>query len=116
MEERIRSIESLLENALDYSKTTFELVKLKLIDKVSDIISSYIPLFVVFILFAFVLLFINIGLALFVGELLGNISYEFFAVGAGYFLIILIFYFFMRKWLKRILYNRVVRIISKEII
>ncbi|MBP1644617.1 MAG: hypothetical protein H6Q16_192 [Bacteroidetes bacterium] len=115
MEESIKSIESLLEKTTEYGKTSFEIVKLKLIDKVSDGISSFIPIsFVLFFFFCF-FLFINLGIALWIGDLLANIYYGFFAVGAINLLISLIFYFFLGKWIKRIYYDKIVRIISKEI-
>jgi hypothetical protein len=49
MEENKKLIESLLEKATEYGKTSFELVKLKALDKTSDVVSSFIPHSVVFI-------------------------------------------------------------------
>jgi hypothetical protein len=114
MEENMKSIESLLEKTAEYGKTSYEIVKLKLIDKVSDGISSFIPSYFVFILFAFFFIFINLGFALWIGEIFGKIYYGFFIVGAFYGLITFIFYLFMNKWLKRIFYDYIVRKISKE--
>ncbi|MFA6200323.1 MAG: phage holin family protein [Bacteroidales bacterium] len=114
MEENMKSIESLLESTAEYGKTSYELIKLKLMDKVSDVLSSFVPLFVISILLASFLLFLNFGVALWIGEICGKIYYGFFAVGAFYGLIALIFYLFMNKWLKRIFYDYIVRKISKE--
>lgn len=114
MEDNMKSIESLLERTAEYGKTSYEIVKLKLIDKVSDGISSFIPSYFIFILLSFFFIFINLGLALWIGEIYGKIYYGFFIVGAFYGLITLIFYFFMNKWLKRIFYDYIVRKISKE--
>ncbi len=44
-------LESLLESVKEYGETSIELIRLKIIDKVTDAISSAIPLSVVIILF-----------------------------------------------------------------
>ena len=59
MEDNAKLIESLIEKATDYGKTTFELAKLKALDKTSDIASSFIPHSAVIILIASFLLFLN---------------------------------------------------------
>jgi hypothetical protein len=43
LEENANLLESLLEKTADYGKTSFELLKLKALDKSSDIISTIIP-------------------------------------------------------------------------
>ena len=50
MEDKTNIFESLLERASDYGKTSYELVKLKAVDKTSDVVSSFIPHTVVFIM------------------------------------------------------------------
>ena len=84
MEENDKLLESLLERAAEYGITSFELLKLKALDKSTDILSSLIPLSVVIILFIIFLLFLNLGLALWFGELLGKTFYGFFIIAAFY--------------------------------
>ena len=72
MEENTKLLESLLEKASDYGKTSFELVKLKTIDKTADVVSSMVPHSVVFVLIALFMLFLNLGLALWLGDILGH--------------------------------------------
>lgn len=108
------SIESLIERITEYGKTNYKIVKLQLIDKVSDILSSLIPMVVIFILIGSFLVFINVGLALWLGEILGRTYYGFLAVGAFYGLITIIFYLFMNKWIKRVFYDFFVRKIIKS--
>ena len=86
MEENDKLLESLLERAAEYGITSFELLKLKALGKSTDILSSLIPLSVVIILFIIFLLFLNLGLALWFGELLGKTFYGFFIIAAFYFL------------------------------
>ena len=55
----------------------------------------------VIIMFALFALIMNIGVALFLGELLGKLYYGFFIVAAFYLLAALILHFFMYKWIKK---------------
>jgi hypothetical protein len=101
MEDKENIFESLLESVEDYSKTSIELLKLKVLDKTSDYASSLIPwLAAVFALFIF-LLMLSIGVAFWLGEILGKNQYGFFLVAAFYGLTGIILYFFMHKWIKR---------------
>ena len=94
--------ESLFEKASEYGKTSYELVKLKALDKTSDVVSSFIPRSVVFVLIASFILFLNLGIALWLGDLLGKLFYGFFVVSGIYVIAGIVIYFFMHKWLKRI--------------
>jgi hypothetical protein len=94
--------ESLFEKASEYGKTSYELVKLKALDKTSDVLSSFIPRSVVFVLIASFILFLNLGIALWLGDLLGKLFYGFFVVSGFYVIAGIVIYFLMHKWLKRI--------------
>lgn len=95
------SIESLLESAADYGKTSYDLAKLKTIDKVSDVVSSLIPHAVVFLIFMSFMLFFNLGVAFYLGEIFGNVFYGFLVVAAFYLVVGLIVHFFMHDWIKK---------------
>lgn len=101
MEDNKKMIETLLENVLDYSKTTIELAKLKALDKSSDIVSSFVPHSVVLLLISAFILFLNLGLAFWLGDLLGRTYYGFFVISAFYVLVGSIIHFFMHKRLKK---------------
>jgi len=109
MEENTNLIESLLEKASDYGKTSYELVKLNAIDKTSNGISSFFPSAVVVLVLSSVLLFFNLGMAFWIGNMVGELFLGFFIVSAFYALVTIILYFGMRKWLKRIFYDYMVR-------
>ena len=113
MEDNTNLIESLLERASEYGKTTFELVKLKVIDNTTDRISSFVPNTVVFLVLGSVLLFFNLGMALWLGKITGDLFYGFFIVAGFYALIAFILYFFMRKWLKRVVYDYIIKQLLK---
>lgn len=94
-------IEELLDKVADYGKTELELARLKAIDKGSDIVSESVPSLIVMVTASVFVLFLNLGVAVWVGGLLSNLFLGFFAVAAFYGLIALILQLFMRKWLKR---------------
>ena len=68
MEDNPNLLETLLERASEYGKTSIELAKLKTLDKTTDIISSFIPLSVVIILFCIVPAFSESGISFMVGR------------------------------------------------
>src|SRR5512133_3008167 len=109
MEDNVNLLELLLERATDYGKTSFELVKLKALDKATDIVSSLIPLSVFILLISAFLLFLNLGIALWLGEVLGKIFYGFFIVAAFYIFTGLIFRFLLNKWIKQLIGNYFVK-------
>ena len=71
MEENAKLLETLLERATEYGQTSIDLVKLKTLDKTTDIVSSFIPLSVVILFIVSFLLFLNLGIAFWLGEILG---------------------------------------------
>lgn len=113
MEENTKLLESLLERATEYGKTSFELVKLKAIDKTTDVVSSMVPHSVVFVLIASFLLFLNLGIAFWLGEILGKIFYGFFVVAAFYILAGFVIHFFMYKWIKKVVGNYFIKRLLK---
>jgi len=80
-------IESLVIKVEAYSKTNFELFKLKAVDKTADISSRLLSRTLLLIAISFFALFINIGLSFWIGELLGKIYYG-FAVVAGFYALV----------------------------
>jgi len=108
MENNAKMLESLLEKAEDFGKTSFELVKLKALDKTSEIVSSLIPYTVVFILIASFMIFLNLGLAFWLGDILGKTYFGFFVVAAFYILTGTGFYFFFHKRLKKYICSTVI--------
>ena len=113
MEEDPNLLESLLDKATEYGKTSFELVKLKTLDKTTELVSSIIPLTIVILLVITFLLFMNVGIALWLGEMFGKLFYGFFAVAAFYLLIGIIIHFILNKWIKRLIGDYFIKRILK---
>jgi fatty acid desaturase len=113
MEENSNLIESLLGKVNEYGKTSYELAKLKALDKTSDVVSSLIPHWFVFVLIAAFMLFLSLGLAVWLGEILGKTYYGFFVVAAFYGIAGIIIHFFMHKWLKKMVRNNFIKQVLK---
>jgi len=109
MENNTNLIETLIERVTDYGKTSLELAKLKAVDKTSNVVSSIIPQSVVLFIITSFILFFNLGIALWLGEILGKIYFGFFAVAAFYVVIGIFFRVFLYKWLKKIIGNYIIK-------
>jgi len=109
MDENLKTVELLIEKAVDYGKTGFELAKLRSVEKVSDVVSSLIPHFVVLILFASFMVFLNLGLAFWLGDILGKTFYGLLVVAGFYGICGFVLHFFMHKWFKRVVGNYFVK-------
>jgi hypothetical protein len=113
MEDTAKVIESLYEKASEYGKAGYELGKLKVVDKTSDVVSSFIPHSVVFVLIASFLIFLNLGLAFWLGEILGKIFYGFFIIAGFYGITGIFVHFFMHKRLKKLIGNNIIKLLLK---
>lgn len=111
MEENIKLIESLLEKATEYGKTNFEIIKLKVSDKVSDVVSTAVPYYIVSLLSIPILIFANFGLAFWLGEILGKIYFGFFAIAGFYLIIALFVHFALGKSIKRAIYKYIMNLL-----
>jgi hypothetical protein len=114
MEEReTHPLEPLLEEVEDYGKTVFELLKLKTLDKTSALASEIVINTFVIIIISMFFLVGTIGVALWLGEILGKSWYGFFAVAGFYGITGVVLYFFMNKWLKKVIGNFIIKHVLK---
>lgn len=113
MEDNAKLVEVLLEKATDFGKTSFELFKLKAVDKASDAVSSIVPHSVVFVIIAIFMLFLNLGLAFWFGDILGKTYYGFFVVAAFYGIVGIVMHFIIHKWLKKIICDYIIKFLLK---
>lgn len=110
MEENVNMFEALYDRAVDYGKTSIELTKLKTIEKTTDVVSSIIPHSIVFVVFAFFILSLTMGMAFLIGEILDNVAYGFFIVAGFYCIVALILYFFFHARLKKFFGNTILKL------
>ncbi len=93
MENTAGLIAPLLESAEAYGKTSFELLKLKSLEKTTDLASTLIVRLLLGFVASFFMIALNIGAALWLGELLGKNYYGFLIVAIFYGLLALVIYF-----------------------
>jgi len=109
MESMLTLFETLLEKAIEYLKTTIELLKLKSVDKISEWVSTVLPMTFIVGVLLFALFFLHIGLAIWMGELMGNLFLGFLAIGAFYVFLVLVFRLFIYKRVKRNIRHQMIK-------
>lgn len=90
MEAKSNLVEPLLEKAEAYCITSFELLRLKALDKTAEAASGLASRTLLTIAIAFFVLILNIGIALWIGDLLGKNYYGFLIVAAFYGLVAIV--------------------------
>jgi hypothetical protein len=105
-------LESLLERADDYGKTTLELLKLKAVDKSSDAVSSIISRAIPVFLLLMFLLIGSFALSYWLGDLLGNVWHGFLIV-AGFYGLLGILFLLLHNWLKNKVANGIIKQLLK---
>lgn len=101
METPASTIEILYERVEAYTKTTIELSKLKALNTTTHVTTTLISRLSVIIMLSLFALVMNIGIALWLGELLGKNYYGFFIVAAFYLVAGIVLHFFLHNWIKK---------------
>ncbi len=114
MKEDPTLIDDLFKRVTEFSITYIEIIKLKTLDRFSEIVSAIFPDFIVSIIMLVFLLFINLALAFWLGDVLGRVYLGFLLVAGFYLLSGLIFHFFMRGWVRKTASNYFIRQFFKE--
>jgi hypothetical protein len=109
MEEEKSHVEVLIEKTGDYARKNIELYKLKAIDKSADVVSTIAADITIISIIVLFVLVINIGLALWLGELLGRNYYGFFLIAGFYALCGIVFYAFRDKLIKHPVRNSILK-------
>ena len=90
MDNQSHAFLNMIEKAGDYFETKIQLIKLKSVNKSSDVLSSAIAALAVALILVIGIVLLSIGLALWIGKLTGESYYGFFIVAAIYLLAALI--------------------------
>jgi len=109
MEEPKEIFESLIEKGEQYGKTTLELLKLKTVDKSSEVVSTVISWIVVIAFAVIFFTIVNIGVALWLGKIMGESYLGFFAVGGFYAFLTAVFGIFRNHLIKKPLNDTIVK-------
>ena len=108
METQSTTIISLVERAEQYGKANVELYRLKMIDKSAEVVSTMATKLAVIIFFTLFFLILNVGIALWIGDLLGKSYLGFFSVAAFYAIAGILLYAFRDKWIKTPIRNSII--------
>ena len=109
MEDQINSVEALFKKTTDYLETRIELVKLQTVNKITDVVSSLVSRLVLIIIIFLMIVVLNTGIAIWLGELLGKMYYGFFCLAGFYLLLVLILAANRRSWLKKPVGDKLVK-------
>lgn len=109
MEKPASIVEELLGRVEGYGKTSLELAKLKAVKKLIPAATSATSQLVVISAFSMFALLFNIGIAMWLGDILGKPWYGFLAVSGFYLLLAIILHFALAKWLRKPISNFIIR-------
>jgi len=101
METNDNIIEPLLEKAMQYSKTSIELLKLEALSKVASAAGSLLNRLILSVAVLVFILFSSVAAALWLGQLLGEVYYGFLLVAAFYgivWVVLLLMRSTIKKW------------------
>jgi hypothetical protein len=113
MEDKTSPLETLIERTETFSKTSIKLFKLKAIDKTSEIISDSAVWLVIIILGSLFFMILNIGIALWIGEILGKSWYGFLILAGVYAVLTIIVLIFSNQWIRKPLRNSIINKLNK---
>lgn len=115
MESFATNKDKLFEKVENYANTSIDLLKLNAVEKSADVISSLSYQVVLLLIVAMFTLFVNIGIGLFIGKLLGAYYLGFFIVSTFYLILAVIIYLFRNKLLKTPVSNMIVTKLLKKV-
>lgn len=107
-EDKSGVFEALIERAEAYGKTSFELFRLKSVDKAANLVSSAVSRVVAFVLLFMFVGIASIGASLWLGEVLGRVYYGFFCVAGFYGICGLALYLAKNNFIRKSVNNSVI--------
>ncbi len=113
MSSTVDHIEHLYKKAKQYTETSIELYRLSAIDTSADVISSLASRAILVLILSTSIVFLNIGLALLIGNVLGDYFKGFFIISLFYLLIGVLAYFFSRTLIKKPITNLMISKLMK---
>ncbi len=114
MKDTAAHIEILCKKVKDYTNTNVSLYKLKAIDTTADIVSSIVSKALLILIVSTFLLFLNIGLSLYIGKLLESNYLGFLITSSFYLLLGISFYIFRKSLVENSISNLVIRKLHPE--
>ncbi len=112
--EQQKSLNEIVDNAHKYLELQKTLIKLEVVEKVSEATASAASGAIVFVFYMLMFLFFSIALALFTGDILGKTYLGFATIALLYLFIALILNLRKEKWLKTPIANSFVKTFMKH--
>jgi hypothetical protein len=109
MEDKTTILESLIDSAENYGKSSIELWKLQAIKKLAETISTIASSIIVIFISVLFILILSIGLSLWIGDYLGKSYLGFFIVSGIYLLIAIICMAGKKQLLKTPVSNAIIK-------
>ena len=98
-----------------FTKTSIDLLKLNMVEKTADVVSSITSKLIILLIVAMFIFFLNIGLSLWISDRLQS-SYLGFLIVSGFYLIIsVVAYYYQHQWLKNPISDRIVLKLLKNV-
>lgn len=113
MEEKTR-IESAVQHLKEYFETRWDLFVLNSSERASDIVSSIAAVLLIAVSLLFVLLFLSIGAAIWIGHSYGDSSIGFLIVALFYLMIGIVLYIFRRSLIKIPVINKFLNALYRD--
>lgn len=101
MENQNDLAELLFERLKEFAKTSYELIKLKTLDKLVRFLSVFISNVFVILFLSVFFLFLNIGLAIWFGQIFGEMYLGFFCMAGIYGITGGVLFFLCKNWMRR---------------
>lgn len=114
MENKTTDFVLLYTKAIQYVKTSIEIVKLEAIEKTAEVVASVGKLLLFAFIFLIGMVFLSIGMGFLLGAYLNNTGVGFCLVALVYFVFGILAYLFRKKWIKNPLENLVVTLLVNE--
>ncbi len=105
--------ENIIDRVENYVKTSSELYALKLTDKIATVVSSMITQLLIGTLAIIVLFMLAMGLAFWIGDLMGHNYLGFLIIGGGIGVITLILYLMRQKLIRKPVMDNIISEILK---
>lgn len=107
-------IELIYNKAKAYTQTSIELYKLNAVDKTADVVSSVVSRLALGSIIAVFLLFINIGISLYIGQVLQATYLGFLIVSSFYLIVGISLYIFNNTLITKPITNLVIAKLTKK--
>jgi hypothetical protein len=114
MEGKDNVLESLIESAEEFGKTSLELLKYKALDKATFAVSSIVLNVAVFLIALLFIITLSVGVSLWIGEAFDKTYVGFLIVSAFWAICAVSFYFFFGQSIKKLVTSIILRQIFKE--